>query len=95
MTFPDPKRIGTYNQIDRSKQYTRADNGELLRSLNEAWSKIRSLEATNLRKDAVIAELHSKVRRYRTGYTVFVSIITGLAWEGLRALVPIAVRIFR
>lgn len=65
MTIPDPKRIGTYNQIDRSKQYTRADNPELLRSLNEAWSKIRTLEAANVRKDAAMAELRAQRRSDR------------------------------
>lgn len=95
MTFPDPRRIGTYNQIDRSKQYTRADAPELLRSLNEAWSKIRALEAASLKKDAVIAEMRRKVTSYRIRYTTLVAIITGLAWEGVRALVPIALKFFQ
>lgn len=95
MTFPDPKRIGTYNQIDRSKQYTRADNSELLRSLNDAWSKIRTLEAASLRKDAVIAEQNSKIGRYRVGYTTLIAIITGVCWEGVRALAPIVMAFLR
>jgi hypothetical protein len=92
MTIPDPKLIGTYpgtyNQVDRSKQYTRAEAPELLRSLNEAWSKIRMLEASSLRKDAVIADQNQRIGRYRVGYTTLIAIITGVCWEGVRALVP-------
>lgn len=91
----DPVKLGTLNQTDRSKQYTRADAGELLKSLNEAWTKIRLLESSSAKKDALIGELYKKLRRYRTGYTALVSIITGVAWEGLRALVPIALAWFK
>ncbi len=85
-------RVGTANKIDRSNQYTRADANELLRSLNTAWTKIRTLEVASLNKDAKIIDLQAKVRRYRVGYTTLIAIITGLCWEGVRALVPIVLR---
>lgn len=92
MTIPDPKRIGTYNQIDRSKQYTRADNPELLRSLNEAWSKIRRLESSLLQKDVELGLMAAKVRAYRLRRTAAISICTGVAWETLKFFTPIALR---
>jgi hypothetical protein len=36
------KQLGTYKKIDRSAQYARSSNDELLRSLNSAWKTIRS-----------------------------------------------------
>lgn len=86
MIPPDPKRIGTYNQVDRSKQYTRADAPELLRSLNEAWTKIRTLERALILKEKEIGDLRKLVKRYRIANIVLTSIVTGLAWEGLKAL---------
>lgn len=95
MTPPDAHRLGTFNAIDRSKQYTRADNAELLRSLNDAWTKIRTLEAASLKKDTVIAEQNRKIGRYRVGYTTLIAIITGVCWEGVRALAPIVMAFLR
>lgn len=57
------KRLGTYDAIDRSKQYERADNRELLRAVNEAWSKIRAYEKHLTEKDAAILELRRKLER--------------------------------
>jgi len=87
VTFPDPKRLGTYNAIDRSKQYTRADNAELLRSLNEAWTKIRTCEKSIGQKDAAIVELKKQLGRYKVVNIALTSIVTTLAWEGLKALI--------
>ena len=92
MTIPDPKRLGTFNAIDRSKQYTRSDNPELLRSLNDAWSRIRTLEQSNIRKDVELGLLQGRVRSYKFLNIALTSIITALALEGLKALVPIALR---
>jgi len=89
------KVLGTYQADDRSRQYTRADNGELLRAVNEAWSKIRSCEKLLNKKDLEIAELAKRLKHYRVAYTVLVSIITGLAWEGLKALIPIMGQLFK
>jgi hypothetical protein len=89
--IPNPKS-STYNAIDRSKQYTRSDGPELLRSLNEAWSKIRRLEQSNLQKDVEIGLMHTKVRSYRVIRTAVISVCTGLAWEAAKFLGPIILR---
>ena len=89
---PQAQRVGTVNAIDRSRQYTRADNSELLRSLNEAWAKIRLVEQDNRKKDIAIGMLHGKMARYRGGLVVLTSIITGLAWEGLKFVLPMLLR---
>lgn len=85
-------KVGTINAIDRSRQYTRADNPELLRSLNEAWAKIRLVEQDNRRKDVALGLLHARVARYRGSVILLTSIVSGLAWEGLKFLLPIALR---
>jgi len=87
MTFPDPRRIGTYNQIDRSRQYTRADGPELLRSLNEAWSKIRTCERELTKRDTAIAELREKLKKSQIVNVALTSIITALAVKGLEFLI--------
>lgn len=87
-------KVGTVNTVDRSRQYTRADAGELLRSLNTAWSKIRLLESALNRKDVELGMLHVSVRRYRGSTILLTSIVSGLAWEGLKFLLPIALRYF-
>lgn len=89
---PTAQRAGTVNAIDRSKQYTRADNSELLRSLNEAWSKIRRLEAESTKKDVRIGLVEGSNRSYRIVNSLLTSIITVLAWEGVKTLAPIALR---
>jgi hypothetical protein len=80
------KAIGTYNVLDRSKQYTREDPRELLRAVNEAWTKIRTLEKESTKKDAAIAELRSKLRRVQIANVALTSIITALAMQGLKFL---------
>lgn len=90
--IPDPHKIGTFNAIDRSKQYTRADNAELLRSLNEAWSKIRTCEKLIREKDVELGFVYAKIRNYKILNHALTSIITVLALEGLKALAPIALR---
>jgi hypothetical protein len=54
--------IGTLNAPDRAKQYSkqrgRADNEELLRSLNELWKTARLNEAALRDRDRQIAKLH-------------------------------------
>lgn len=89
----DPVRLGTLNALDRSKQYTRASNEELLRSLNEAWTKIRICEKELRAKDQQIAQLRVDLAkkaklagRYRITTIVLTSIITSLAWRGMEAL---------
>ena len=57
--------IGTLNAPDRSKQYSRqrgrADNEELLRSLNELWKTARLNEAALRDRDRQIEKLHGKI----------------------------------
>jgi len=85
-------RAGTVGLINRSAQYLRADGAELLRSLNEAWSKIRLLEHDNRRKDIELGLLRGALERYRWINITLTAIITTLAWEGVKALTPIALR---
>lgn len=106
--IPD-ERHPLFNAIDRSKQYARASNEELLRSLNELWKTSRLNEQAIRDRDRQIAELHQrveqrdkliadfqlKVKAYRVGYTTLVAIITGVCWEGVRALVPIVWAVLR
>lgn len=76
--------VGTFNQVDRSKQYEDPTNHELLKSLNEAWSKIRVCEKSILAKDARIAQLESRVSRYKVVNMALTSILTYLAFEGVK-----------
>lgn len=80
------KAIGTYNLIDRSRQYTRDDPRELLRAVNEAWTKIRSLERGLTERDTKIAELREKLKRVQFLNVALTSIITALAFKGLEYL---------
>jgi hypothetical protein len=70
------QRRGTLHKDDRSRQYTaeELDKEELVDQLNLAWTEIRRLKR--------------QVSRYRVVNTVLISIITGVAWEGVKALVP-------
>ena len=82
------KHCGTLNALDRSKQYTEMDNVLLVRAVNEAWTKIRICEKAILSKDDDIKSLQSQLRQYRVVNIALTSIITGLAWEGLKVLLP-------
>lgn len=86
------KLLGTYNLVDRSRQYQSASHGELVEQVNEAWAKIRRCEHELTKRDQVIDQLHNKLKIYRWKYTALVAVVTGLAWEGLRVIVPIALR---
>jgi hypothetical protein len=79
--------VGTYDKVDRSKQYENPDNHELLRAVNEAWSKIRVCEKAITSKDLAILNLEQRVSRYKFLNIALTSILTGLAWEGVKALV--------
>ena len=86
------KEVGTLNQFDRSRQYTRPDNPELLRSLNEAWTKIRLLENGRRQDARIIDGLQGRLKRYKVVNIALTSILTGLAWEGLKLIVPALLR---
>lgn len=79
--------VGTFNAIDRSKQYQGVTQEELVNQVNTAWAKIRVCEKSITSKDARILDLEQKIKRYRWANIALTSIITGLAWEGLKALV--------
>jgi hypothetical protein len=86
----DLHRLGTYNAIDRSKQYTRADAPELLRSLNEAWTKIRTLESANHEKEKAIIELRNdkqKLFKLLAASIGVTSLVTALVVEFAKALI--------
>jgi hypothetical protein len=83
------REVGTLNAADRSLQYTKVSNGELLRAVNEAWTKIRTCEKQLQAKEQDIANLRKLLTRYRWMNIALTSIITGLAWEGIKALVTI------
>jgi hypothetical protein len=59
-------QLGTLNAADRSKQYSknfgRAENDELLRSLNELWKTSRLNENAIRDRDKQIGELHKQLK---------------------------------
>lgn len=83
------EQLGTLHAIDRSKQYEQAKYPDLLRAVNEAWSKIRSCEKSITQRDQAIETLKKRVSHYRIINIALTSIITGLAWEGVKALTHI------
>jgi hypothetical protein len=80
------KEIGTYGADDRSAQYPLLDQKLVRKAINECWTKVHQLETAGKQKDLQIAELRQKVKRYRWANIALTSVITGLAWEGLKAL---------
>jgi hypothetical protein len=82
------KACGTLNAVDRSKQYTEMDHVLLVRAVNEAWTKIRANEKAAA-KDQDVQLLKRQLQRYRLINIALTSIITGLAWEGLKALIAL------
>lgn len=96
------KRIGTYNSPDRSRQYPLNDPDQLRDAVHKCWVKVHALEAANKEleasgtlKDEEIEILKTRVGRYRLKYLALSSILTGLAWEGIRALIPVLSHFFQ
>lgn len=83
------KKIGTYKADDRSKQYPIRSSDEVIAAVNLALTKARRCERLSDEKDAVILTLQKKISRDRIVIAVLTSILTGLAWEGLRALIAL------
>jgi hypothetical protein len=81
------KAAGTLNELDRARQYQKATPQDLLRSLNEAWLKIRRLEGANAKKDGVINELRQKLNRALTVNVVLTLVVLGL-WELVKFGLP-------
>jgi hypothetical protein len=92
MPLDKARRLGTYNQLDRSRQYQDISEIELKRAVNEAWSKIRLLESEGTKKDTAIAELSHKLRRAQGLNIALTAIITVLAEKGLEFLFNAMVR---
>lgn len=82
------RELGTLGAADRSRQYTSPSAPDLLHSLNTAWEKIRLLESGRRQDALVISGLRERVKRYKIINIALTSIVTGLAWEGLKLLVP-------
>lgn len=85
----------TVHALDRSQQYQDQNADQQRRALNEAWSKIRANAKAIESKDAEILELRNLVKRHNIKRLVLVSIIatlssilSGLAWQGLKVIVP-------
>jgi hypothetical protein len=83
-TINRAKELGTYNAMDRSRQYEVIDNGELLRAINGAWTKIRTQDTTKASKDE-ITELRNALGKSRTINTVLTLALIGL-WEIVKFL---------
>jgi len=95
MSIPDTRRI-TARELDLSDCYHPVGKREFDRSSIEGLRK--SLNHAHTVNQALIRTIdrqEKRIGRYRVGYTTLIAIITGLAWEGVRALVPIALRILQ
>lgn len=84
------QQLGTYNAVDRSRQYEDVSERQMLRQLNEAWSKIRELQKSVADKERQIANLASRLKHCNWVRRSLTSIIVYMAFEGLKALAPIA-----
>ncbi len=91
---PIAEKVGTVNTIDRSRQYTRADAGELLRSLNEAWAKIRTLESARAQDGKIIDALHKRLGSKWKGIlvTAVISAATAVLFEMGMLTAPMLLR---
>lgn len=78
--------VGTYNADNRAAQYTTPEPRELLRAVNEAWTKIRVLEKERMADSAIIADLRNKLNHSQIVNVTLTSIITALAVKGLEFL---------
>ena len=71
------KQLGTYNAIDRSKQYPLDNPGKVTEAINKCWAKVHGLEQQNQKKDREIGDLRSErkeLKRWLRALTVAVSI---------------------
>ena len=78
--------LGTLDQDDRSKQYPIENFEKLKEAANLALTKTRRCERLLDDKDAKILKLQKSLRWYRIAYVPLISILTGLALEGLKAV---------
>jgi hypothetical protein len=80
------KKLGTYDALDRSRQYEGITEAERDQALNEAWTKIRICEKKIEAKEKDIKGLREQLRQHRIVNVALTAIITVLASEGLKAL---------
>lgn len=81
------KACGTLNAADRSAQYPLNTEKQIIAAVNLALTKARINEKALIAK-ADNEQLRRQLRNYRLVNIALTSILTGLAWEGIRALVP-------
>ena len=86
------QQLGTYNAIDRSRQYEDVGSATLLRQVNEAWSKIRALEKSLADKQDQIVALKGKLKHCNWVRRSLTSMLVYLAFEGAKAIAPMVVR---
>ncbi len=85
------KQLGTYNAIDRSRQYFHQDPKDLLRAVNEAWAKIRSCEKELTKRDQKIADLQRKLDRAKLINAGLTFVVIGL-WELWKFLIQLQLK---
>lgn len=81
------KACGTLNQDDRSRQYQHNDPKRIVKELNDLWTDFRKCKGELADKYEEIERLKKRVRFYQVKSIALTAIITGLAWEGLKAVV--------
>jgi predicted nucleic acid-binding Zn-ribbon protein len=81
------RELGTYNALDRSKQYPLDTQERFRKAVNEAWTKIHRCEHRLAEKEAAIAELKRQVRRYKAQIAVLGGLIGALAVKGLEVAI--------
>lgn len=81
------KKVGTLNELDRSKQYTEPDPHRMLGELNGAWKEIRTHDKALMAKDARIADLGRQLQRSRLVNSVLTLVLLAI-WEGIKLAGP-------
>ncbi len=79
------EQLGTLNADDRSKQYPIENFEKLKEATNLALTKARRCERLSDEKHALILAQQKEIKWLKRLYVPLVSILTGLAWEGVRA----------
>lgn len=82
------QQIGTYGKDDRSLQYPLDSSQKVIEAVNLALTKSRKCERELEEKKKELFDLKQKLRSYRVVNIALTSIITGLAWEGLKLVIP-------
>lgn len=88
------KACGTLNQSDRSRQYPLNTEKQIIEAVNLALTKARANEKA-LAAKADNEQLRRQLRQYRVVNIALTSIITTLAIEGMRALLPWVIALLR